>query len=111
MAKHISVDPATGVRTVAHLQPHEERLYIQTDSTSIERAIAAQNAKLRSEGGHKPHVRLHLQMSHQDLLELAEKYPIHAGDPDTRRRAWEQIAKDRPELVAKPFVNKFEGVG
>ena len=94
-----------GVLLSTKYQPHEDRMYVHRKDVS-EPGIYEQNKRLRTADSSKD-VRLALVISQSDLTELAEQYPIHSGNADERRRAWEQIARDKPHLVAKEFRNKF----
>ena len=93
-------------------QPHEEKLYVQHDSSEAEAQIYRRNARMRElEQTGKGPVRLALSMSEQDFEELAKQYPaIIRGRGAERRRAWERIAKERPELVAMEFKPRLHPV-
>jgi hypothetical protein len=94
-----------GVLLTTKFQAHEGKMYVHRKDVS-EPLIYEQNKRLRAEDSNKD-VRLALVLSQSDLVELAAQYPIHSGSADERRRAWEQIARDKPHLVAKEFRSKF----
>ena len=107
--KKIDFEGTRRLQTV--FQPHENRMYVQQDSHQYEGLLAGLNARMRAMGQTgKGNVRLHLQMSEQEYNQLLAKYPILAtGTTEQRRRAWERVAKKRPELVAMEFQPRVFG--
>ena len=107
------VDKIGGIVQTTVFQKHEEKLYVHRNSEEHEKEIYSKNARARAYGQTgKGSVRLHLQMSEQDYTELCLKYPVlHHGNSRQRRKAWLQIAKKRPELVAMPFEKRFHPTG
>lgn len=100
-------------RLITKFQPHEGKMYVQQDSHEYEKKLYDHNAKLRQLGQTgKGNVRLHLQMSEQDYVQLCQQYPLlHHGTSRQRRKLWMKIAKERPELVAIPFEKRLHAAG
>jgi len=101
----VKVDYEGTRRITTKFQPSEDRLYVEHDSSQFEKEVYERNRRARgAEQTGKGSVRLHLQMSEQDYAELCLKYPVlHHGNTRARRKAWERVAKLRPELVAMEF--------
>lgn len=101
--KHISIEGTR--RLITAFQPHENKIYVQQDSAAYEKKLAKVNSQLRQvEQRKNGTIRLHLQMSEQDYEQLLLKYPVlHHGRREQRRKAWERVAKKRPDLAAMEF--------
>jgi len=104
--KKVDFEGTRQITTVS--QPHENRLYVQQDSKEFEKRIYEQNSRLRNtDQTGTGSVRMHLQMSEQDLEQLVQKYPLlRTGNSRQRRALWMKIARQRPELVAMEFKKR-----
>lgn len=97
-------------QTVVH-QQHEDRLYVATESDpDYLKAVAEANKRLRIEQPHKSVVRLHLQLTPKQYDTILKWHPeVGSGTMDSRRRAWEKVAKLYPHIVGKPMENRNHG--
>lgn len=81
----------------------------QADPT-YRKMVRESTEKLRQAGVTRRDIRLALQMTQEDYLRLGQMYPeIIRGNAAERRRAWEKIAKEHPQLVAVEFRSKYHG--
>lgn len=111
MSVKIDYEGTRRLKTV--FQPSENKVYVQQDSEQIERDIYSRNKRARQadQTGKGP-VRMHLQMSEQDYVQLCQQYPeLHHGSTSVRRKLWQKIAKERPELVAMEFKPRLHRGG